>query len=586
MVNDQPETTLIAKLEQSWGWDCLGQSKRALNAALEVRDAARWLGELALIAKASQYIAWFLRHLARSSEGVDFIQESRRLWTELGNQAEQARSGAIFAWLLLEFGDSEEAALEASEAFSIAERLGSDELLAFIGDIHALTLNQTGDSDAAIPIMDKTITLGRQLGDPHQLASQLIDHGFIYSCVAECCKEAGDQAGMERALAKAMASNDEAVAIARRHSDPWKLRIALTNGAELCAKAGDFAGANVFLTQWTAVPGKARGRLLREYDYARCDILTAAGRLDEARALCERSVAQAVANGVPHQELSAIRKLAELRETDGDYKLALESYKQYHAAYKKTAGEAIQRRVRLAALRHEIDTLRSRAEQADQRADRMAAEAEIDPLTGIANRRKYDRTLHCLEAAGTPYALAIVDLDHFKAINDKFSHLVGDDVLRMVADMLKLAVCEKDMVARIGGEEFALVLTDIDSARAEKICERFLSRLAVVAWGTMAPGLHVTASIGLASSAETKSARALISLADERLYAAKTAGRDCLVSMTGKPYASRWPACRSVDVRDLVSRDRNGEEDRASSMQTILHDSPWTSPAFTTKLRG
>lgn len=513
-------------LKQCWLWDCIGQSEKALRVALEIRDKAAHAGERALMAKASQYVAWFLRHLSRSSDGVEYVQESKRLSTELGDDAELARSGAVLAWLLLEFGDSEDAAIEAAEAYILAEKFDDVRLRSFVGNIRAVTLNQIGDCDAAIQVMAMALETTRSLKEPYQLAGQLIDIGFIYMCQAERCLENGDRDGMKVALQNALLANDEAIEVARTNSDFWKLRIALSNGAEIYLKRHDLAAARACLAQWELVPGEARGRLLREYNYAKCEIMIAAGEFEEAQSLCERCVELAIASGVPHQELNALRKLSELCEAKGDLTTALSSYKMYHEAYRKMAGDSVRRRIRLHELRNEIEVLKSNAQK-------LAAEAELDPLTNIANRRKLEREISQLRNRDIAFALALIDLDHFKAINDEYSHVVGDDVLRQVGVELRAMTSETDLSARFGGEEFALVLTQVDLASAEEVCERFRNRLLSFPWETMAPGLTVTASIGLAMSSEAADYRSLVSLADERLYAAKAAGRNRVVGLFG-----------------------------------------------------
>ncbi|RSN59252.1 GGDEF domain-containing protein [Amycolatopsis sp. WAC 04182] len=157
-----------------------------------------------------------------------------------------------------------------------------------------------------------------------------------------------------------------------------------------------------------------------------------------------------------------------------------------------------------------------------------------DTLTSSYNRRYLDQWLHgpAVDHRGPPgVAIALVDLDLFKEVNDTFGHLVGDRVLREVADLLQQGLPPEAFCARYGGEEFALVIPDVDAARAVRIADTARIRVARHPWRRIRPGLTVTISVGLAheSRAEPDIAaepeRQLRS-ADALLYMAKRAGRN------------------------------------------------------------
>jgi len=154
--------------------------------------------------------------------------------------------------------------------------------------------------------------------------------------------------------------------------------------------------------------------------------------------------------------------------------------------------------------------------------------AFTDHLTGLANRRRFERQLEREVARtrryGRPFCLLMLDIDHFKRVNDTHGHEAGDGVLRRLANTLQAGTRGIDMAARIGGEEFAVLLTETDFARGVEVAERL--RAAIRETQIPAVG-NVTVSVGLAEfNAATPDARSLFAAADSALYEAKRAGRD------------------------------------------------------------
>ncbi len=191
-------------------------------------------------------------------------------------------------------------------------------------------------------------------------------------------------------------------------------------------------------------------------------------------------------------------------------------------------------------VRHQIDLKQAR--------DRLTLLAEVDGLTGLANRRRFNevlqRELRRLQRSGSPLSLALLDVDFFKAFNDSYGHVAGDDCLRRIGQVLAAEVSRSaDLTARYGGEEFAIVLPDTDRAGAEALAERI--RLAIGRLGIPHKAScvtdHVTVSIGVltADGQSPVSAPAILEQVDAQLYKAKHGGRD-------RVCACRLPSCRPV----------------------------------------
>ncbi|MGC3972023.1 MAG: GGDEF domain-containing protein [Pirellulales bacterium] len=183
---------------------------------------------------------------------------------------------------------------------------------------------------------------------------------------------------------------------------------------------------------------------------------------------------------------------------------------------------AVRLLVRLAAARAEL----ARSQAGEQRRARLA---ETDPLTQLANRRAWDDAsaalLSDVATAERPLVLALIDLDDFKAVNDRHGHGTGDAVLKAFADGLRSAVRRGDVAARIGGDEFALLLPELAEDRAAAVIERI--RRTTVDKLAAAKLPAVTCSVGYVNrSRATDDTASLVAAADEALHRAKQLGRD------------------------------------------------------------
>lgn len=163
--------------------------------------------------------------------------------------------------------------------------------------------------------------------------------------------------------------------------------------------------------------------------------------------------------------------------------------------------------------------------------DRLVAEldrlARTDSLTALPNRRvleeRLEDELHRSARSRRSFALAIVDLDHFKAINDGHGHPAGDEALQSFAAVLRAHARQADFVARFAGDEFAVILIDVDPLKAKAILERMLHAVRDI---RLRSGLRLSASVGVTLSYPVDSAETIIERADAALYQAKQAGRD------------------------------------------------------------
>jgi diguanylate cyclase (GGDEF)-like protein len=199
-------------------------------------------------------------------------------------------------------------------------------------------------------------------------------------------------------------------------------------------------------------------------------------------------------------------------------------------------------------LRREVDRLRREHAEAHEQSIR-------DSLTASYNRRYLDQRLVAMLADQSgALAVALVDLDWFKQVNDRYGHLVGDRVLQQVVELLQVELPEPAFCARYGGEEFVLVLPDTDHVAAIAMAEAARDRVERHDWAAMAPGLRVTVSVGVAhevgGNCENGAEHQLLR-ADSLLYSAKQSGRNAVAYREDGRVRLAGPAAARRAVADV-----------------------------------
>ena len=175
--------------------------------------------------------------------------------------------------------------------------------------------------------------------------------------------------------------------------------------------------------------------------------------------------------------------------------------------------------------------LRDRSRQMGETLAQIERLANHDELTGLHNRRCLLRTLgeeiDRASRQGTPLSVALLDIDHFKGVNDRFGHVAGDRTLRAFADAVQARRRNTDHFGRYGGEEFLLVMPDTDARDADRALGRLREAFDGHDWSGIAPSLDVRFSAGVATWHAGEALEQLLSRADRGLYGAKHAGRNC-----------------------------------------------------------
>lgn len=307
--------------------------------------------------------------------------------------------------------------------------------------------------------------------------------------------------------------------------------------AETIARAlmavGDLAGAQTALGQGFAlldVQGDTQAAAPAELMLTEAEVLLAQARLDDAEDALKRCLAVCRARNLAGLRVEALRVHAEIKAAKGEFQSAYEIHRAFHEE-----GVALRNRQDEAAARTRHALFET--EEARREAQRFWHQARTDPLTELYNRRFVDETLpRYLDTAGPrqPITAAIVDIDHFKAINDTFTHAIGDRVLAQLAVLLRSSTGagggdHPAFAARLGGEEFLVVLT-ADHRNTVGQLDALRRRVERFDWAAVHDGLAVTLSIGVAVARAGDTQSTLLARADEHLYVAKTAGRNRVVA--------------------------------------------------------
>jgi len=181
-------------------------------------------------------------------------------------------------------------------------------------------------------------------------------------------------------------------------------------------------------------------------------------------------------------------------------------------------------------LRAEVERTKNQLVEQIRRAESAEQVARVDTLTQLPNRRAFEEAhARChsdLDRYGIPYCIVVIDLDHFKQVNDEFGHAAGDAALSLVGRVLRDAQRATDYACRLGGEEFSLLLRKCELQDAMRVAERFREKIGSAKLRFNGTSIMVTASIGVSQASSDESSRRVLERADQALYTAKAAGRD------------------------------------------------------------
>jgi diguanylate cyclase (GGDEF)-like protein len=399
---------------------------------------------------------------------------------------------------------------------------------------------QLGNFAAALELFEQALELRHEIGDTEGAGFDLNNSAFGRIQRALQLRAAGDVASCQAEAEEALRLLDRSLAIARQYGHKRLEAYCLQTMGEAYQAMSRPEVALGMAAQFLQLARDSNDKWLEAYGLA-CvgEARHQLGEHAQAVELLRSALGSFQALGARDEIARVLRILSQAHEALGTLNEALVCLRQAGAIEQRLKSEETERRARALSARR-------RLEQASQEAERYRRLAMEDALTGLANRRQLDERLASLmrdaEARGTVLTVALADVDHFKGINDRFSHAVGDEVLRCVGEVLRAQCRLGDMAGRFGGEEFMLIFRGLDMRAAAEACERVRRGVESWDWKSIHPHLRVTLSLGLASSTSFAHPQGLVDAADHWLYEAKHRGRNQVQPLVLSPAADVTPA--------------------------------------------
>lgn len=509
---------------------------------------AAWLAEAAgdrpAQARALMSLANQRLRLGEQEGTVRACQDAIAALEHLGDLARVCDMLVLSALAYDDLGMHEEAFVALDRARTIAQELDDDTLLYWVHNRTGCVHGSMGNRELSAEYLMRALGLSDGLDvEARFCVLNNIGDNAVHR-VAQLLRD-GDETAAARVLSESLAYGAEAVQLARAAAHPYRESISLDNYGMLLALAGDYATAEQMIDESRTIAAVHGYRSLESSALQHtARIRRMQGRHDEAVTGLLAALEQALQAGEKPMAMEINLELSDAYQQVGDFAQALHRYREYHRLEREAHNDVAAARARMAAhfvdlenARLEADRARSEADWHRIRSDELEADRRqlqelvtLDPLTGLPNRRHAEA--HLAELSSSSFGMAIADVDHFKTVNDRYGHPVGDKVLQRIAGLLRESVRETDMVARMGGEEFLIALDGGDPEEATTRCELLCARIAEYPWDTIRPGLQVTISIGVTRVPVGAVTAAALEFADRCLYEAKRTGRNRVVART------------------------------------------------------
>lgn len=534
-TSDLPTTELLPLLREARALLDVyqrGQADEVLTRALGLVAAKGLLQQSAPELQALHELACETAFLRNDyARALQHGEEALAIALRLGDKLREALALSWTGAALTQMSHYAEALDRLHAAIELLRTLGQEPLACRALNYLAIVHEELGDVPKALATYERSAEMARLANDQDMLGRALSNLGEAYVTLKR------PQEAHEILL--------RALEVVEPRGDLTHLawcRLAL---ARLELDAGNEEGALRLLV--AAVPAAEQsgaGRTLAEVLSVLGALRARRGEREEALQLLQRSLDIFRDLGIQREIFRTHLVLSEALERLGDFRDALQHHKEFSRVRAEVVDDMARSQLARLTSRYELERAHARQEiERLRNVELAAANARLaeqalelrelsrrDGLTGLLNRRHLDeRIAEEFDRArryGSPLSVAMADLDLFKAINDSYSHAVGDEVLRRIAALFSNLVRKVDVVARYGGEEFALIFPETPLPAALIACEKLRAAVEGSEWAKVTAGLHVTVSLGVARASDLASWEALLAAADARLYEAKHRGRN------------------------------------------------------------
>ncbi|GIW26541.1 tetratricopeptide repeat protein [Meiothermus sp.] len=520
----------------------LGESQYRLGQYLEACANLNTLLSLgpdpALEAKTFNLLGHVQRMLGEYRTAIQHYTQALELAHRLEDKNQEIIALNGLAGTYFSLFDYQGAAELYLQSLELAQHLGSpDAEGAALGNLGAVYLEQ-GELSQALELFQKGLEICVRVGNQQREAVIRNNLGFTYYRLD--------------AYPSSLEYSQQALGLAQKLQDRRIEASALGNLALAYSALGQYDTALELNQQALSLERELHNR------HTEAELLVQMGRIWLEKRSYERAqrtleealqVAQSGGNRKAHTQVHLY--LSECWQHKGQFALALQQHRLYHELTTATLREQLERKTLALLIRFQAEQALKQAEivrlrnvelvsanealkQADREKSQLLAQLEqmvrADHLTGLYNRRYLEQELRRLfeqsRAEQWPLSVALIDLDHFKAINDTYSHQVGDEVLKTTAALFKETLPQAELIARYGGEEFVVVFPQTPLLEAAAACERLRRRIEVHDWSPIHPDLVVTVSIGVSDAPAASNHEKLLMAADLYLYEAKRKRRN------------------------------------------------------------
>jgi diguanylate cyclase (GGDEF)-like protein len=479
------------------------------------------------------------------TEAVASCSEAATLFGHVNNRYGEALTRSQWGIALVQLGNLAEGLAQMERSLALSRELSDEEHVSdCLLDIGVVN-NMMGNDARAIELYEEARAFFEKSGDHYHHATCLSNAANAHTCWGRRERAAGYETNAQGHFAEAQSLAQRAITLARLGEDIDFLALRYVTLAEAQREAGDLDACLKTLQAQLPLAEKLSGKRTQ----ALCliglaDALAERGEANDdeiALDYLNRADAICAAHSIIETQSSVLRSLAKLHEKFSRPNDALAAYKRFHELELRIHTENAERdtktleaRLRAEHVQKELDLAKERETEltvlnARLREQQYALErlAHVDALTGLDNRRAWLASLEQAWAEGKDSLYVyLLDLDHFKEINDNHGHTVGDTVLAETATIVKATIGDAGRVGRFGGEEFVAWARANDEAEAALLAGRVLNAVRAYAWCNVTENLALTASLGWCTGRTCESPFEALSIADQNMYRAKRSGRD------------------------------------------------------------